>query len=491
MLVATGNNYKPFNQILAMKNKKKLIIIGIDGGTFDVINPFIEKGIMPHLDKFKNRAVLESTIPPATAVAWASFSTGNNPGKTEIYDFTIVDDFSWNVDFIDRRRLQGKPLWIYLSEAGVKPCYVNIPLTYPIDEIDGIIVSGIETPSTIYRYTNPPELKKELDELGYEIDVSGMKDNREDLVKEGLSIFHKRLKAVDLLLKKEFDFFVVLFRESDIVKHYAWGKPEVDYVYGEIDKLIGKLKSNPEYEVLVMSDHGFEKITHAFNTNVWLERNGYLSSTLKRSWLQTFGINRKHIYSIIDKFKLNFLIRLIPRKLGQRIPDTKMDFEQAIATGTIDLKKTRAIAKRALKTAQIFLNSERRGGIVKENEEEGLKQEIKRKLEEFFLKEKIKVIVKTKEELYGKNVRFAPDITLYFEEKGYDTFNYFSADKSYFVPPIEKQDAEHNLHGIIFTDLDLELDNPAITDLAPTILDYYGIKYDKNSFDGKSLLTKN
>lgn len=470
------------------KNKKKLVIIGIDGGNFDVMNPFIEKGLMPNLAKMKKRAVLESVIPPTTAVAWASFSTGNYPGKTEIYDFTIVDDNSWNIDFIDRTRLRGKPLWIYLSEAGVKPCYVNIPLTYPVDKIDGIIVSGIETPSTMCNYTNPPELKKELNEIGYKIDVSGLKDKREDLVEEGLDNFNKRLKAVELLLKKDFDFFIVLFRESDIMKHYAWGKKEVEDVYGRLDKLIGELKANPNYEVIAMSDHGFEKIDYAFNANAWLEKNGYLTLTLKRNWLQTFGITRKRVYRIIEKLKLNFLIRMIPRKLAQKVPEEKIGFEQAITTGVVDMSKTKAIAKRALKTAQIFLNSEKRGGIVKKEEEESLKQEIKEKLLKFFEEKKIKVIVKTKEELYGKNVNYAPDVTLYFEEKGYDTFNIFTADKTFFIPPIESQDAEHNLHGVIFTDLDLNLENPAIVDLAPTILDYFKIKYNKNDFDGKSLL---
>lgn len=471
-----------------MKMKKKLVVVGIDGGTFDVINPFIEKGLMPNLSKFKHKAVLESVIPPATAVAWASFSTGNLPGKTEIYDFTIVDDKSWKINFVDRSMLQGKPLWIYLSEAGVKPCYVNIPLTYPVDKINGIIVSGIETPSTLYNYTNPPELKKELNEIGYEIDISGLKDGREELVKEGIDIFHKMLAAVDMLLKKDFDFFVALFRGSDIVKHYAWGQKEVEEVYARLDKLIGELVANPDYEVIVISDHGFEKITKGFNANSWLERNGYLYSALKRNWFQFFGITRRRVYSVIDKLKLNFMIRMIPRAWGQKVPDEKIDFEQAIATGIVDLSRTKAIAKRALKTAQIFLNSEKRGGIVKKSEEEGLKKEIKERLIAFFKKEKIDVFVKTKEELYGKSAKFAPDITLYFNEKGYDTFNFFSAEKPLFVKPNEKQDAEHNLYGVIFSNLSLDLKNPKIIDLAPTILDYFDIKYKKGSFDGKSLL---
>ena len=90
--------------------KKKLMIIGIDGGNFEVINSLIEKGEMPNLKKLKYSAVLESTIPPGTAVAWASFSTGNYPGKTGIYDFTVVNDDSSKKKFFNRKKIKGKTL---------------------------------------------------------------------------------------------------------------------------------------------------------------------------------------------------------------------------------------------------------------------------------------------------------------------------------------------------------------------------------------------
>ena len=53
------------------------------------------------------------------------------------------------------------------------------------------------------------------------------------------------------------------------------------------------------------------------------------------------------------------------------------------------------------------------------------------------------------------------------------------------MPPTEKQDAEHNLYGVIFTDLDLNLENAKLIDITPTILDYFEIE--KGQFDGKSL----
>ena len=57
---------------------------------------------------------------------------------------------------------------------------------------------------------------------------------------------------------------------------------------------------------------------------------------------------------------------------------------------------------------------------MSEDSQSELKQEIKEKLKLFFEKEKLDVDVKTKEELYGKDAEFAPDISVYFREKGYD-----------------------------------------------------------------------
>ena len=142
--------------------KKKLVVIGIDGGTFDIINPFIQQGLLPNLNKFVKRGILGSTMPPGTGVAWSSFSTGNKTEKTNIYDFTIVEDDSWKIKFVNRRILQGKTLWEYLNEAGLRSYFVNIPLSYPPDKINGVIVSGIDTPSTFSNYTHPPELKEKL-----------------------------------------------------------------------------------------------------------------------------------------------------------------------------------------------------------------------------------------------------------------------------------------------------------------------------------------
>ena len=69
----------------------KMVILGLDGATFDLILPWVQAGKLPHLARLLNRGIagtLRSTTPPMSPPAWNSFMTGTNPGKHGVYDFT-------------------------------------------------------------------------------------------------------------------------------------------------------------------------------------------------------------------------------------------------------------------------------------------------------------------------------------------------------------------------------------------------------------------
>ena len=69
----------------------RVLVIGIDGATFDLLIPWMKEGFMPNLAAIwgsGGHGLLRSTIPPITASAWASFQTGKNPGKHGLFDFT-------------------------------------------------------------------------------------------------------------------------------------------------------------------------------------------------------------------------------------------------------------------------------------------------------------------------------------------------------------------------------------------------------------------
>ena len=78
----------------AARPAARLLIIGIDGGDWDLLDAFIEKGRMPNLAALVRRgarADLTSCFPPVTAPAWTSMVTGVNPGRHGIVDFMDFD----------------------------------------------------------------------------------------------------------------------------------------------------------------------------------------------------------------------------------------------------------------------------------------------------------------------------------------------------------------------------------------------------------------
>lgn len=68
--------------------ERKVCVIGFDGATFDLIEPFMKRGLLPHFQKLLDEgssASLISVIPPVSAPAWVSLVTGKNPGIHNIY----------------------------------------------------------------------------------------------------------------------------------------------------------------------------------------------------------------------------------------------------------------------------------------------------------------------------------------------------------------------------------------------------------------------
>ena len=62
----------------------RVLAIGLDGATMDLIRPWAAEGELPALERLMSEGVsgeLDSTLPPVTSPAWPSFATGKNPGK--------------------------------------------------------------------------------------------------------------------------------------------------------------------------------------------------------------------------------------------------------------------------------------------------------------------------------------------------------------------------------------------------------------------------
>src|SRR5262247_4551108 len=104
-----------------MVMRNKLLVIGLDGASFNVLDALIQKGYLKNLAKLiarGARADLETTFPPITAVAWSSFMTGKNPGKHGIFEFVRLDHDSKRELAVNASYRQGRAIWDLLSQSG-------------------------------------------------------------------------------------------------------------------------------------------------------------------------------------------------------------------------------------------------------------------------------------------------------------------------------------------------------------------------------------
>jgi predicted AlkP superfamily phosphohydrolase/phosphomutase len=267
------------------RSKNKLLVIGIDGGTLDIVLPMVHDGKLPNLSKLiQNGAygTLMSTIPPVTAPAWSSFITGTNPGRHGVfYFFKIEKDHPGGGSrkvLANLNHMRGIPFWKVLNKHGKKVGLINIPLTYPPQKVDGFMVSGMLVPKGSTDYTFPPELFSKLDK--YYVDIDGLmvadKWHAEELVEKDRALFRHNVlqlsksrahNALKLMKREPWDLFMVVFTGSDRICHFFWEDPDseasfssaVQEYYILLDALIGDLvrEAGENTVKIVMSDHGF------------------------------------------------------------------------------------------------------------------------------------------------------------------------------------------------------------------------------------------
>ena len=172
-----------------MGKKERVIIIGLDGGTLNLMKPWMNEGKLPNFAKIKKKGIcgkLRSTTPCYSAPAWVSISTGVQPGKHGIYDFFPTDSLKKKI--INSRYRKTPAIWNVLTEEGKKAIIVNVPGTYPPEKINGVMITGLLTPSEESEYTYPKEIKKDLGKAKIAIDSISFLYNqiKNELLKEDI-----------------------------------------------------------------------------------------------------------------------------------------------------------------------------------------------------------------------------------------------------------------------------------------------------------------
>lgn len=271
----------------------RVLVIGLDGGTFHILRPLADRGLIPNIGRLMDEGfstVMLSTVPPVTAPAWTSFITGKSPGKHGIFQFFDLRPGRVGgaeirpgvFSFVNARSILPKTLWQMANEGGKRVGVINVPMTYPPVAINGFMISGMLTPPGASDFTYPPELASDLG--GYMIDLNFDEKElgfpRMKLIARQIEILEKRGEAaIRLMREHDWDLFMVVFTGTDRLQHRFWRsldpqspwydhpqveryRPALEGYYRRLDEIIGRLLEGVDEEtfVLMISDHGFGPI---------------------------------------------------------------------------------------------------------------------------------------------------------------------------------------------------------------------------------------
>ncbi|MFH1747956.1 MAG: alkaline phosphatase family protein [Planctomycetota bacterium] len=370
----------------------RLLIVGLDGATFDVLDPLMADGRMPNLKRFVNEGVsgiLYSTQPPITPAAWTTFMTGKGPGQHGILDFEKYDAIQHKLTFNSTYQIEEKTIWELLSEKGLRVGSINVPMTFPPKPINGFMVSGFETPSIDAEFTYPKDLKPEIFRLipnyNYRTNWRRRAMGGQELLAENLDYisnsFDQGMKLTRYCGDKYgWDVLMVVFKLVDNVQHKAWKyldpKTRHQYpreaelaarVFTRLDTVLGEMleyATANNATVLMMSDHGHGSLDGKAQPNLLLNRWGYL--TLRSPWQQA-NTRAAYVWHRLTKGKVN------------RFEQGSRGIERELA---VDWTRTRACVMHAGIYGYLYINLKGRGphGIVEPGDYERTREEIAERL---------------------------------------------------------------------------------------------------------------
>jgi len=262
----------------------KIVVIGLDSASWNVLMPLIEAGNLPTIGRLVANGVrgkLRSSVPPITFPAWKCYSTGKNPGKLGVYSFTRLDKEKRDLVFHTGADFKEKEIWDYLGHHGLRSCVINMPSTYPPKTINGIMISGMPIFSS-RSYASPREIMKDLNRIGYKVEAVNYPSTRNDKQehKHHRDLISSRFEIAKIIRDKyDIDFWQVTVFYIDKIQHIYFNNERILKDYWQlIDTKIGDFLEGfgRDANVFLMSDHGATAIKNTLYLNEFLLREGYL-----------------------------------------------------------------------------------------------------------------------------------------------------------------------------------------------------------------------
>ncbi len=497
----------------------RVLVIGLDGATFNLIHPLMDQGLLPNLARIMREGSwgeLRSTIQPSSEQAWAAFMTGTNNGKFGVYGFQKRRPGTYQFDYVNGRSIDGRTLWRILSDRGKQVVVINVPMTYPPEPVNGVLISGLLTPSVHSKFTHPDGIYQELCEAcgDYRIDVdieSGRMSEAQllALADEALEMIRLRTcAALHLARTRPWDFFMVMYDASDRLAHKFWKYWDVNHplhepdkadtlgqalprIYQALDQAVGELWDalvEEDVTVYILSDHGFGPMEKAVYLNRWLAQKGYL--TLKQGVSanpreQAQRALRAGLRKAVHRLD-SPIVSTMKRWAFAHFPNLKGALYSSVAFAQVDWSKTQAYALGTMGNIYLNLQGREPEGIVTPGEEaERLIEQLMadlRDLRDPDTGEPVFFAVYRGKDLYhGPHAHEAPDVV------GVKTHRYHvvtadwqSGDEIVVrlgegLHFVSDQSGQHALEGVLFAQgpgirAGHQVQNARLMDMAPTIL---------------------
>jgi predicted AlkP superfamily phosphohydrolase/phosphomutase len=294
------------------------LLIGLDGATFTVLDPYMERGVMPFLRDLTQqgtRAPLRTIMPPLTPPAWTSLMTGKRPGEHGVFDFfqREAPDSEFYA-FTTSQDIGSATIWSLASAHGKRVVSLNFPVMFPPPDVEGEVVPGGWMPWRQLRLgCHPPGLFDRLKQLpsfdprelalDMELEAKAIEGCPEDEYAEWIELHTRReqrwLEVLGHVLREDpdADLVAIMFDGVDKLQHLcwrfidpafrpadpsAWEREMIELCegyFGRLDATLAKVVAlaGDDVTVVLASDHGFGPTWDLFFVNRWLEENGYLA----------------------------------------------------------------------------------------------------------------------------------------------------------------------------------------------------------------------
>jgi len=510
-------------------SKEKLIVIGLDGATFDVIYPLVSKGILPNIKKMLEEGascILNSTLPTVTSPAWLCMVTGKNPAKIGVFGWTNFDTKTYQ-QYLAYPRVSRKDFfWRMLEENGFKTAILMMPLIYPPDTNASYFVSGHPGLPENKNFAYPSKLEKELrNELGELKITYNVPSEQEKVFEVAMENLKKKEKLIEYFFKKKrFDFLFLYIQETDLMQHVFWKDfdkghslydPKKSEKYAKlfeeywsaVDEFLGKIVKlgGNSATLMIVSDHGFGRVENWFYPNTWLARKGFLKmkeENIIMKKMRSHNITTFRIKKILNRFGLTGLTKLavknrfLLKMLKRIIPESQK--YQRLDENLVDWNNTIAFANtESYNTGVIYIN--RKGvfsqGIVSKKDYFSIRKKIVKELSKLMGPngENLNFQFYFREEIYnGPYFDLAPDILFTINNQEYGMNGQVNSEK--LIVSAKEYDpmrsGNHRLEGILIaygpTVKKGVLPPACVYDIAPTILSFFGVKPPR-TVDGKVL----